>query len=203
MRYVGPDGAGAAADHGVTADVRGAREAFADDADQGFPRSDGSADVPDGGVKVVLEAIADAYLTSDLPGDTHGDAPWLRIDGDPVWRSMVRFDLSGLPKAASIRRVVLNVYAETRGVAGYDVYAVGPADPWDEATVSWSNAPPPGTLVGGAAPWEGARWTAADVSAVAPDPPTVELMLTTTDVTQVRFSSREGAAPPTLELSLD
>jgi hypothetical protein len=97
---------------------------------------------PDG-VEVVIGAIADTY-TDDVLFDTNfGLAPSLRLDGNPMRRVYLRFDVTGLGGMRIARAAVrLHVGAESNAGSdhGGDLHLVTD-NGWDEETLTDTNRP--------------------------------------------------------------
>lgn len=86
-----------------------------------------------------LRPSADTYVYQGAPSANYGSVtPLLASAGS--YRSLLRFDTSGIDPASTITSVTLRVYS-TVGLAsgGAQVHAVG--DAWDEATATWLNQP--------------------------------------------------------------
>ncbi len=56
----------------------------------------------------MLAAVADAQVQADVPGSNFGTAKSLGVDGSPVTRSFLRFDVTGLTGA--ITKATLRVW---------------------------------------------------------------------------------------------
>jgi concanavalin A-like lectin/glucanase superfamily protein/fibronectin type III domain protein len=88
-------------------------------------------------------ASADAYVTQKFPKKNFGGASTLRVEDSPLTRSYVRFNVSGL--SGSVTRATLRLYATGSSSSGFEVRSVPSS--WDEYSITWPNAPTPGTLV--------------------------------------------------------
>lgn len=156
---------------------------------------------------VALEAEADAHVDPADPDGTFGLDPSLRLaDGRRVY---VRFDLSQV--GAPLHRAKLSLLAEPdAGLPPLDVSTAAPA-PWEEAAISWSNAPAPVAPALGQAPaWSrGAAWafdaTAAVAAALASGSESITFVLAPPQpaATDNRLLARESGEPPRLILILD
>ncbi len=49
--------------------------------------------------------VADAYVDSTFPGSSYGVYPTLRVDGSPVVRAYLRFNLTGLSGTISLAKL--------------------------------------------------------------------------------------------------
>jgi hypothetical protein len=103
--------------------------------------------VGQGGTRVVtLEAAADAWIESAMPGFAHGKSSTLRADGDPPAHMLLRFDLGAIPAAADVAMAELKVTTTSGGAlpqGSTDVYLLREA--WAEGdkdnlagTPSWT-----------------------------------------------------------------
>jgi acid phosphatase type 7 len=139
-------------------------------------------------------AVADAYVTQSAPGTNFGASSALRTDSYPaVLRSYLRFDLSQL--SGTVLRATLRVYAGSSNSMGYEVRTAG--NEWSEDSITFSNAPALGPLLGSSGGHGAAVWTAVDVTPLlggTVDDEAVTLALTTNSMTMTRFSSRESGA---------
>ena len=150
-----------------------------------------------------LLPLADSWADSVHDDKTHGTNRSLYVDGRPRKEAFLSFDLSEW-QGRGYSKLQLQLHIGTAGGPGVSVYRVASA--WSEASLTWLNRPTGGTLV-------------ADVSAEVPSGPmtvditpafasgTIEarklsLRLATTGSTGFDLSSREGDAPPVLELTL-
>jgi len=86
--------------------------------------------------------VGDAWLESAATAATHGTEKDLKVKtktGD-VRRSVVAFDLSGLPANVDILSATLNLYVKNDDRTGDPVRIYRVTNMWSEATVTWSNA---------------------------------------------------------------
>jgi hypothetical protein len=102
--------------------------------------------------EAVLVAVADAYTNSAAPTTNYGSDLGLRtgrvnLVGTPDYTSFVRFDVSGIPRLATILDATLTLYPGNTGApsgpTGYTtVYRVaGPS--WTESGTTYQNQPSP------------------------------------------------------------
>ena len=146
-----------------------------------------------------LHPTADSWVNAGRPTANYGSSTTLRIDGSPVWKAYLRFDLSGI--TAPISRAVLDIHPESAGSAGLSIHSVANTN-WMEATITAANAP----AVTGAAVTSGrlvAGQTAhIDVTSLVRSGAPVSLAITDNDSTAVTLSSRESGFPPGLVVTL-
>jgi hypothetical protein len=136
-----------------------------------------------------LAAAADATTQADAPKASTGTSKSLRVDGAPVVRSFIRFDV---PDAGPVQQAMLRLHAETANRTGFSVRRV--TGTWAERTVTHANAPPVGTVVGSSGRVTAGQEVSIDVTALAQPGATLSLAMTTTSTTNTRFTSREGGA---------
>lgn len=111
---------------------------------------------PAGAVTLSLAPVADATVASDSPTTNFGSDPVLSTgrttSGNTLhlWTSLLRFDLSGIPDNLSITGATLHMYQVNGAgllISGTDISHVAD-DTWAENTVTWSNQPNTGNLLG-------------------------------------------------------
>ena len=110
------------------------------------------------------------------------------MDGSPVVRSYLRFNVQGL--GGSVSRVTLRVFANSASNSG--VAASGVSDnTWGETTIIYNNAPPIGGALGATGSFSGGTWITIDVTAYITGNGTYNLALTTPGSTAISLASRE------------
>ncbi len=148
------------------------------------------------GGSMTFNPVADSYVDASAPTATHGSAASLRIDGSPVVRTYLRFNVSGI--AGAVISATLRVWANTAQTTGYDLYAVSD-NTWSETMITNANAPPFGaTRLGGSGRITAGTWTSVSVTSAIRANGTFSFGLSTTNSTAVSFSSREGPYPAQL-----
>jgi hypothetical protein len=144
---------------------------------------------------VTLPAVADAFVHATSPTTNFGPSISLQTDASPDIRSYLRFTVP--PLSGPVTRATLRVYANTANAAGYLVSAVADSS-WGENTITYSNMPPVGSVVGSSGGVSAGTWTTVDVTALITGTGPVSLVMTSTSITATNFSSRQGANPPQL-----
>ena len=124
------------------------------------------------GALLVLDAVADTFLTEGRPSTAWGGFPGLFIGYDwQAWlrqRPLVRFDLSPLPPDALVLSARLEVYIHNCFECyRVEVTAYRVTQAWDEATATWESAAesfgePYGRSV--LDPREGRHWEGFDIT---------------------------------------
>src|SRR5436190_2425503 len=132
--------------------------------------------------------VADSYVSSSSPASNYGSATALRIDGSPVMRSYLRFNVPAL--SAPVNRATLKVYVNRRVSAGITVRSVADTS-WDERSIKWSNAPAFGGAVGSSGSSLSAGWVSIDVTPLVSAGGPVSLALTSSSSNAIAVGSRE------------
>jgi hypothetical protein len=140
------------------------------------------------------KAVADAFVDQHSANRNFGSRARLRADSAPVVRSHLRFNVvTGAP----VTSAALEVYAFTAH-AGFEVRSGTSA--WAEKTITYQNAPAPGSAVVKSGRVRANTWVAVDVTPLLNGSEAVELVLTTGG-TEMDFGSRESAKPPRLRVA--
>jgi chitodextrinase len=159
-------------------------------------RSDPSAAVPvttPAGASVsTFTPVADAYVSQELPSTSFGTAIALRTDSEPILRSFLRFDVSGIGTAI---RATLRVYANSASSAGFEARPA--SGTWDE-TVTFDTAPSVGDRISGSGAFVADAYAEVDVTAAITGNGVFEFGLIGLDPTAVSYGSRESTTPPQL-----
>ena len=93
---------------------------------------------------LTFNAVDDAKVEQANPAVNYGTLTLLEVDGSPVRHFLVKFQVSGITGPVTAAR--LRMYSAGTAVAGGNIHAA--ASNWDEATVTWNDAPAAGTLLG-------------------------------------------------------
>lgn len=142
---------------------------------------------------------ADTYTNADTPTTNYGSATQIRIDGSPVNRSYLKFEVQGLN--GTVSRALLRIYANSSSGAGYQVYKLNDTG-WTELGVTYNNAPALGQQLGAQGSFAGGQWTSVDVTALVTGNGTYAIALAGIDTTAVSLASRESANAPQLVITL-
>lgn len=140
--------------------------------------------------RLVFRPLADAYVSEARPFNTYGTiSRKLRMDGVPVRRSYLRFEVSGL--RGSITEATLMLYSNKGSARGFFVHPVGP-EPWDETSITYSTAPDfDEKAVARSGPFPPEVWTEVSIKELVEKDGLVTIALTTDDVTLISMRSRE------------
>jgi hypothetical protein len=148
---------------------------------------------------VSVSATADSYVDSTASA-TFGTAAELRVDGSPLLRAYLRFDLRSF--SGSVASAELELYANSASSAGYDVVETDGA-PWSETELNISNAPGVASVpVGSVGAFSAGVTTTVDVSSAVQMGAILDLAIVGRSATAISFGSRESTHPPMLLLTL-
>ncbi|MFL5909819.1 MAG: Ig-like domain-containing protein [Gaiellaceae bacterium] len=141
---------------------------------------------------------ADSYVTESNPNSNFGTASVLRIDGSPISRTYMRFDVQGL--TAPVAKATLRMFATTNAGGGFDIHSAD--NTWSEGSIKFNNAPAFSTDVFGSSNGQSAStWSNTDVSSLITGNGTYTLAIDTPTTTSISYASRESASAP--QLSID
>jgi PKD repeat protein len=143
-----------------------------------------------------FSAVADAYVQSNVPTDNRGTGSNLNIDGSPISRGWIRFDVQGV--SAPVTQATLRVLGSTGSTVGFAVHGAGDVS-WGETTINYSNAPPfSATVVGSSGAYAAAEGVEIDVTDLVTGNGPVSFVLTTPTVTAMSVRARETSTDPQL-----
>jgi hypothetical protein len=137
-------------------------------------------------------AEADAQVFSDTPNANYGSSTSLKVDGSPIRRAYIRFNVV-IPQGAVVTRTTLRMYFTSTSSSGFDVVRAGSG--WSEGTITYNNAPDLG-FIDGTATAIGAGWN--DVGLRPADPGPMTYVLDRASDVGVTAQSRESANKPQL-----
>jgi len=150
----------------------------------------------------------DAQVKSSSPGSNFGSISSLRLrDGDPMYTSYLKFTVTGLTE--NFESAVLRMFVTDGSDHGGAVYSVSNdyndnSGPWNEAGLTWNNAPAIGGTAldtGGAV--GGNQWLEYDVSGAITGNGTFSFGLNTIVTDSLIFNSKEASTDhPALVITL-
>jgi parallel beta-helix repeat protein len=150
---------------------------------------------------LTVVANADSYISQTVPNSNYGTNVQLWMDGDTGanYEAYLKFALSGT--TGTIQSAILRVYSTSSTVDGPTVYAT--TNNWTETGITWNTQPArtssglddKGTISTGA-------WIEYNVTAQVTGNGTYSFVLVPTSTDAISFSSREGAQPPQLILTI-
>jgi hypothetical protein len=143
---------------------------------------------------VKFTPVADSYVNSANPSTNYGTNVSLRVDAAAasIMRSYLRFTVSGLGGAA-VQSAMLRIYANSANSAGFSVLALAD-NTWGETTITYSNAPTPGSTIKSSAGFGSGTWVQVDISSYVNGEGTYNLVLSTTSTTNTNLAARESGA---------
>jgi hypothetical protein len=146
-----------------------------------------------------LTPVADSYVDASQPTTNFGTSAQIRVDGSPVVRSYLTFNVTGV--SGTVTSATLRVFATSAQSTGYDAYSVADTT-WGETTITDANAPLFGaTKLGSSGKVTASTWTSVDVTSAVHGNGPVSFGLSTTNSTALAMSSRTGANPPQLVIA--
>ncbi len=147
---------------------------------------------------VTLNPVADAYVSQSSPKTNYGTASTLRVDGSPVQRSYLRFNVQSI--SGAVTQATLRIYANSSQGTGYTVSRVA-SNTWGESTITYNNAPALGSAIGASGPAVAGTWTSVDVTAYVTGNGAYSFALTTSNATALSLASRQATNKPQLVIS--
>jgi calcineurin-like phosphoesterase family protein len=157
---------------------------------------------PGSSTSLTFVAEADARVKQSSPSTNYGNAATLQVDdtSDPDLESFVRFTVTGVSGPVQSARVRL--YSTTNGTKnGPAIYATNPL--WNEKDITWNKRP---ARTSSAADNKGVintnSWVEYDVTSLVTGNGTFSFVLAGDSNDAVAFSSRQGAQPPQLVVTL-
>jgi len=151
------------------------------------------------GFTATFTAVEDTFIRDSNPGHNYGRHPKLQVDDSPsVKRTLMRFNVAGLPEGATVTSATLRLYVVNYSRSAGTVHTV--EGPWSEAATTWSNAPAVGAKEAEfAGPAVVGNWVEADVTSAVTSNGEVNFYLVTDSADAAYYSSTEAAVnPPTL-----
>ena len=147
-----------------------------------------------------VAAIADSYVDSTAATTNFGTSAQLRIDGSPLVRAHLQFDLRSL--GGSVTSATLQLFANSASTMGYDVVSTD-GTPWTETGLTFSNEPGvAATPVGSVGPFAARTTTSVDVTSAVNAGTLADFAIVDRNATAISFDSREAANPPVLLVTL-
>lgn len=149
---------------------------------------------------LLVAATEDATIELDSPDSLGGASDELAAEvaaEDEITRSLMRFEVTGIPEDANVFRATLRMFVIDEGgdPALHEVDG-----PWTESTVTWNNAPEVGAAVTSIPEVPDDSYVRVDVTSHVQENGTVEFYLVNESDNDYAVVSREGGDAPTLEL---
>jgi hypothetical protein len=149
-------------------------------------------------VDITFRAVADAHVSAQYPTQNYGTSKNLRLDGDPITNTYLRFDVKG---ASDIAKATLRLYNASASNSGYEVMSVSSVT-WSETGLTYNNAPAYGALLGSSGATKTGTWTELDVTSVVKANGSYSFALARRSTTSATLMSREGSVSTAPQLVL-
>ena len=147
-----------------------------------------------------LLAAADTYVKVSSPTSRYGTSPALRVDGDPITNTYLKFTVSG--QTGTVVRARLKVWVSAGSSTGFVVRPVADST-WSETSTDWNNAPPIGsTSIAATGRTTSGTWVTLDITPVVSGNGTFTVALTSSGASASSYGSRETSTPPQLLLDV-
>lgn len=159
------------------------------------PSDPAFATIPAVPTSFTVSPVADTYVDESNPARNFGGSTSLRVDGSPVVRSYLRFDVTGLEGPPV--RATFRIRANSSSSVGHQVWSVAD-NSWTETTMTWTTAPAIGASLGSSGAFTSGTWIEVDVTSFITGDGTYSIAITTPGSTAISFASHESSAPPEL-----
>jgi acid phosphatase type 7 len=145
--------------------------------------------------------VADAYVEQDTPTTNHGTSTQIIADNSPIKNLLLKFAVSGI-NGRPVTSAKLRLYCVDPSPYGGDFRPVTDTS-WNETTVNWNTAPSAAaTSLGTIGAVVTGNWYELDVTPLITGDGTFSIKAISTSGDGANYSSREGANPPQLILTL-
>ncbi len=144
---------------------------------------------------VTLKPVADTWVNASSPSSAYGSSTVLRVDGSPVMKAYLRFDLRGI--GGTVTGAVLKVHANSSSSRGFSVHSVA-STTWSESGLTYVGAPALGSAAIASGPVVAGATVSIQVGSLVTGPGLLSLGLTDNSSTSISLASRESANPPVL-----
>ena len=134
---------------------------------------------------------ADSYINESSPTTNYGASTQFRVDGSPLVRSYLRFNVQNL--TGRVTRATLRVFANSAASSGCAANIVSD-NTWTETGLTYNNAPTLGSALGSSGSFGTGVWISMDVTAYVTGNGTYNIAVTTPGSTAVSLASREAGA---------
>ncbi|MGH7455049.1 MAG: DUF7594 domain-containing protein, partial [bacterium] len=159
--------------------------------------------------EITLNPSEDAQVKSSNPTTKYGAENTFRLRaGDPTYNSYLKFQVTQL--TGSVQSAKLRLYVTDDSPDGGSVYLVSnsylnTSTPWDEENLTWNNAPAinGAPLLGAIGVASKNTWVELDVTAAITGNGIYSFGLKSASTTTVMYSSKEGANPPKLVITMN
>jgi calcineurin-like phosphoesterase family protein len=135
--------------------------------------------------------VADSYVAGDVTGTNYGTSATLKVDGSPDYRSYLRFNVNEIQ--GTVTQATLRLYSTSSSATGYRVGSVI-SNTWDEAQLTYANAPALGLVVSSSGNFSSGNWVSVNVTSLVTGNGVYDLGLSTTSTSSINFNSRDAAS---------
>jgi hypothetical protein len=147
---------------------------------------------------VTVNPEADSYVEAASPTRNNGTSTQVRIDGSPVVRTYIKFNVTGV--TGTVSSATLEIYANSAQSTGFEVHKVQDTS-WTETSVNYNNAPSyDGEVLGTSGPLKAATWYSVDVAPAISGNGSYSFLLLTAGSTAASLASRESGNSPHLDI---
>jgi parallel beta-helix repeat protein len=154
-----------------------------------------SATTPAAPSSLTFGAAGDSYVDASTPATNFGTSTTLRIDGDPIRKAYLRFDVQGV--TGTVKKATLRIFANSSSSVGHQVGGVSD-NTWSETGITFNNAPAIGSSVGSSGPFSSGAYIEVDVTPLVTGNGLVSFGVTTPHTTAISYGSRQSTTPPEL-----
>lgn len=142
---------------------------------------------------LTLNPAADAYVNQSQVSKNFGADKSLRVDGSPLVRAYLRFNVSGITTGTVVNKITLRIYANSHSNGGFSVRKVADNN-WQENQIDYNNAPATGDEVGTSKSFNANGWANVDVTPLLKADGTFSIALVGIDHTAINLASRESGS---------
>jgi hypothetical protein len=140
---------------------------------------------------MTVKPSADGFAQASSAAASSAGSTDLRIDGSPVIRTYLRFDLRGV--RGTVTSATLRLFALSPSGIGYQVSRTDGAG-FTESSLTWNSKPALGSIVGNSATFGSNVWTHVTVTSAVSTGRFVDFAIVARNGTAIRFASDDGTA---------
>ncbi len=143
----------------------------------------------------------DTYVEADKPDQNFGASSQVGVDNSPIIHMLLKFTVSGVG-SQKVTSAKLRLYCVNLSGVGGDFYPVADTT-WSEKNVTWNTAPTSGTTsLGKLGAVAVGSWYELDVTSLVTGDGTYSLQGISSSSDGAYYSSKEGANPPQLVITV-
>ena len=150
---------------------------------------------------LTFSPIADSHVRLDKPTTNYGSSIGLEVDGSPIKKILLKFNVSGIGSSA-IANSKLRLYNVDSSNFGGSFRGISDTS-WNESTITWNTAPVFNPLI--VATLSGVSrnvWYEVDVSPLITGDGIISIGIDSNATNGADYSSKEGTFAPQLVISL-